>query len=107
MGFVGGDGALTLDNYYLWIALDYGMIGFGLFYGMILLAIHRNFMISVRDQGEDNNRALVVMTTLVSFIILKTVLSEEDNHSLLFMLLGMTVALMWRERQKMLGNDKI
>lgn len=107
LGFVGGDGALTLDNYYLWIALDYGMIGFGLFYGMILLAIHRSFMISVRGQGEDNNRALVIMTTLVSFIVVKTVLSEEDNHSLLFVLLGMTVALMWRERQKLLGNEKI
>lgn len=100
LGFVGGDGAPTLDNYYLWIALDYGMIGFGLFYGMILLAIHRNFMIAVRDQGEDNNRALAIMTILVSFIIGKTVLSEEDNHSVLFILLGITMALMWKEEQK-------
>jgi hypothetical protein len=104
LGFVGGDGALTLDNYYLWIALDYGMIGFALFYGMILLAIHRTFMIAIRDQGEDNNRALVVMTILVAFILVKTVLSEEDNHSLLFILLGMTVALMWREKQKALAK---
>lgn len=100
LGFVGGEGTLTLDNYYLWIALDYGMIGFAFFYGMILLAIHRTFMISIRDVKADNNRALVVMTILTVFIFIKTVLSEEDNHSLLFILLGATMGLMWREKMK-------
>jgi len=98
LGFVAAN-RVTLDNYFLWIALDYGLIGFGVYYGLFLLAIHRMFMISIRDVDEDNNRALTVMTALAVFVLLKTVLSEEDNHSMVFMMLGLAVALMWRDKQ--------
>lgn len=90
---------VTLDNYYLWIALDYGLTGFMVYYGMFLLAIHRMFMTSIRGIGENNNHALTVMTALTAFILIKSVLSEEDNHSVAFMLLGMAIAIRWRDQQ--------
>jgi hypothetical protein len=100
LGFSAMEGQVTLDNYFLWIALDYGLIGFGVYYGMFLLAIHRMFMITIRDVDEDNNQALTVLTALTAFILIKTVMSEEDNHSVAFMLLALAVAICWRDRAK-------
>jgi hypothetical protein len=98
LGFSAG-GRITLDNYFLWIALDYGMIGFCLYYGIFLLIIHRMFMISIRDVEQNNNLALVALTTFASYVLIKAVLSEEDNHSTIFMMLGFAMAVMWRENK--------
>lgn len=90
----------SLDNYFIWIALDYGMMGFAAFYGMILLAIHRSFMLAIKGIARDNNIALMILTTLTSFLVIKGVLSEDDNHALIYLLLGMLVALLWRQKQR-------
>ncbi len=99
LGFV-AYGRVTLDNYFLWIALDYGLIGFGIYYGLFLIVIHRMFMISIRDIDRNNNMALVALTTFASFVMIKAVLSEEDNHSMIFMMLGFAMAIIWREKAK-------
>jgi hypothetical protein len=92
-----GGGRASIDNYFLSIALDYGFLGFIPFYWMLLLAMHRAFMIAIRDVTRDNNIALVILTTLTSFLMIKGVLSEDDNHSIAFLMLGMLMALLWRQ----------
>lgn len=93
-------GRESLDNYFLWIALDYGLLGFAAYFGMILLAMHRAFMLCIKGVGRDNNIALLILTMLTSFLVIKGVLSEDDNHSLLFIVLGLLMALLWRQKQK-------
>ncbi len=95
LGYRGGaDGSrLTIDNYLLWIVLDYGILGFLLYYGMILIAIHRMARLGFGGRGEDHDQALLIAVILSTFLLIKTVLSEEDNHSLIFILLGMSIAL--------------
>lgn len=95
-----GFGVHTLDNYYLWIALDYGFLGFIAYYWMLLLAMHRSFMMAIKDDTRDNNIALVILSTLTSFLVIKGVLSEDDNHSLIFMMLGILMGIIWRQKKK-------
>jgi hypothetical protein len=92
-----GGGRASIDNYFLSIALDYGFLGFIPFYWMLLLAMHRAFMISIRDVTRDNNIALVILTTVTSFLIIKGVLSEDDNHAIPFIMMGMLMAVLWRQ----------
>jgi hypothetical protein len=99
LGFV-AYGRVTLDNYFLWIALDYGMIGFCVYYAMFLFLIHRMFMISIRDVDRNSNLALLAMTTFAMFVIIKAVLSEEDNHSMIFAMMGMAMSIIWRDKEK-------
>jgi hypothetical protein len=42
----------------------------------------------------------MALTTIASFLLIKTVLSEEDNHSIIFMTLGMAMAIAWHDKVK-------
>jgi len=35
---------------------------------------------------------------LVNFFVIKSVFAQSDNHAIVFMILGMVVALLWRLR---------
>jgi hypothetical protein len=36
----------------------------------------------------------------MNFFVIKSVFSQQDNHPLVFMMLGMVVALVWRIQQQ-------
>jgi len=57
-------------------------------------------MVSIRGRETNNNLALMALTTIASFLLIKTVLSEEDNHSIIFMTLGMAMAIAWHDKVK-------
>lgn len=90
---------LTIDNYYLAIALEYGIIGFILYYGMILLAIwNGGKYYALHSDLRDREQALLLPITasLCTFFVIKAVFSNQDNHPLMFMMMGMVVALVYR-----------
>jgi O-antigen ligase len=90
---------LTIDNYYLAVALEYGIIGFVMYYGMILLAIWNGGKYYIeRADLEDREQALLLPITasLCTFFVIKSVFSNQDNHPLMYMMLGMVVALVYR-----------
>lgn len=91
---------LTLDSYFLSIALDYGVIGFALYYGILILAMARAFQLLMRDEDDASNFALLVFTMLSIFVLTRSVLSQEDNNSIPFMLFGVVMALVRRDRSK-------
>src|SRR3546814_17828866 len=49
LGFTNPAGTLTIDSYYLVIALDYGIIGFLMFYGLFILAIFYSIKHAVKE----------------------------------------------------------
>src|SRR5208283_2775912 len=67
------NGFLSIDNYYLDIALDYGIIGFILYYGMFFAAIYYSIKARMKvktDEGEF--WALTPMAiSLIVFIMIK------------------------------------
>jgi hypothetical protein len=96
LGFVTPGGMLTIDNYYLSIALDYGVLGFIAYYGMFIAAIAYGGLTLLRSRSYETSFLLPAIIALSNFVVIKSVLSQEANHPLAFMLLGLTVALVYR-----------
>ena len=91
-------GVPSIDTYYLSVALEYGIIGFLVYYGMFLTAVAiggRNAL----DAKSDETRLLVpLVISLLIFLIIKSVFSQESNHPVAFAMLGAIVALTYRVR---------
>ena len=98
LGFRTPSGALTIDNYYLLIALDYGVLGFILYYGTILVAIGYGTKAALQQQTLQRELGLVtpLSIALTSFFIIKSIFSQTENHPIAFMMLGMICALTFR-----------
>jgi hypothetical protein len=97
LGFRNGAGTLTVDTYYLLIALDYGIFGFLIFYGMFLTGIFNGFRGFVSGPLQREQTMLVPLTiSLVCFFIIKSIYSGVDNQPIAFMMLGAIIALIYR-----------
>ena len=98
LGFMNGNGTLTIDTYYLAIGLEFGVLGFILYYGMFVAAIWQGTRTVWRAPRGDALYLVPITISLAIFGIGKAVLSQQENHPLVFMLLGASVALMWRAK---------
>ena len=101
MGY--GEGQfVTVDNYYLTAGLEYGVIGLACFFTMFLTAIGLGAKYAVQTAHRRDSEMYLLAplaVALAEFLVIKSVFSQEDNHSLLFLFLGMTVALVARARE--------
>ena len=97
LGFVSPNGMVTVDSYAITTVLDLGIVGlfsfFGLFIASTIQASRMFFSV------EDREIELIgpVGISLAVFAIIKLVLSQENNHNIAFLLLGMAVALRARQ----------
>jgi hypothetical protein len=87
-------GYLTIDTYYLAVALEYGVMGFCVFFGLIACGIGQAFLdalrrIRLRQLGI---HTVAIGTSLTVFLIIKSVFAQTDNMPILYMLLGMLAA---------------
>jgi hypothetical protein len=91
-------GFLTIDTYYMAIALEYGVVGFFLYYSMFVVVIYEAGRRALFDADNDGDLAFLapIAMALINFVVIKSVFSEPDNHPLVFMMLGMAVALIAR-----------
>jgi hypothetical protein len=100
LGMYNPAGILTIDSYFLSMLLEYGVIGFIAWLGMWLGGAAQATRWSFKD-GSDEGRMLPIMAAwLVSFVVIKGVLSQEDSHGLAYMMLGMVVGMSWRAAQR-------
>ena len=99
LGFTNAGGTLTIDTYYISILLDYGIVGFLLFYSLIVAAIIRAFSIGLKSTERANHQAIAFGTFLLIFLTTKAVLSQEANHPLIFMALAAIVSLSYATRE--------
>jgi len=93
-------GMITIDTYYLSVLLEYGVIGFIVYYGMFAIAIYNGGLKSLfsKTLSEDKSFVLPITVSLITFIVIKSVFSQQDNHPVVFMMLGALVALFDRGR---------
>lgn len=103
LGYTTPGGDLTIDTYILSVVLDYGIVGFVIFYGAIVCAGLKIgpmlFKLPNRPQTREDveiGYLLPLAVMLAQFLFIKTVLSQEENHSILFMIYGAIFALYWR-----------
>jgi hypothetical protein len=88
-------GFLTIDTYYLVLALEYGVVGFVVYLSFIGFGIWGAGK-ELLTRGElVNDRGLMapLAIALLNFIVIKSVFAQQDNHSVAFMMMGMIVAI--------------
>ena len=109
LGYVNQAGVGTIDSYFLLILLEYGVAGFLLFFGLFLVAIWHagRALLETRVASWETSLLAPLVIALGNWIIIKSVFAQPDNHPLIFAMLGMTSALVWRARQMSLCQSHV
>lgn len=91
-------GLITIDSHYLAMVLEYGPMGFILYFAVFILAIAAACYYGLLSSTRDREYAFLVpiAIALTNFMVIKSVFSQQDNHPLVYMMLGMVVALVHR-----------
>ncbi len=93
LGFRNPDGTLTVDSYFLTLLMDLGIPGLIAYVGIFMLTIFEAIKVYVYDKSQQARLAAPLAVCLAVFLVIKSVLSQTDNHPVVFMMLGMTLAL--------------
>lgn len=106
LGFYTPGGLLTIDSYYLSTVLDFGVIGFLVFYGVVLYSAFASGRHALFDDSGDPETAFfpAAAISLITFFFIKSVYSEPNNHPLFFMVMAMVPALIERVRRGEAGQ---
>ncbi len=106
LGFTNQGGAMTVDNHIITTLIDLGVVGTLGFYGMFVIAawLGARLFLTTADREIELAGPLGIM--FLVFVVVKTVLSEENNHGLVLLLLGMMAAL-WARAQKLVDADDL
>jgi hypothetical protein len=92
---------LTIDSYFLSVGLEFGVVGFIVYFGMFLWSATRAGVTSLQTRDADVLFLSSAAIAIVNFVLSKTIYSQQENHPLAFILLGLVVALLWRHRQNL------
>ncbi|MET0270430.1 MAG: O-antigen ligase family protein [Sphingomonas sp.] len=98
LGFFTAGGTGTIDTYYLAAALEFGIIGFLVYFAMFLWAIWKSGETLLRVRDREVMLLAPLSIALINFVVSKSVFSQLENHPLAFAMLGMVVALIARQR---------
>ena len=100
LGYMNPAGKGTIDSHFLTTLMDFGPLGFVLFYGLFAYGawMAARIVIYFRPKGGDIMMLLPLMVAMLQFLIIKSVLSLDHNHPLVFMMLGGIVALAYRAK---------
>lgn len=107
LNYTNAAGTLTIDSYYLSVLLDYGFVGFFVFYGLFIATIVKGFKTALLGTEKVHHLSAAISIFLVCFLTTKAVLSQEANHSLIFMGLGAVVALSYAARRESAGDGQL
>ncbi len=101
LGYKNPAGTGTIDSYYLLIGLEYGLLGFLVYFGVFLIAIWLSSRVAIFAKLAHRDYAILVPTSvaLINFFVIKSIFSNDDNHPLAFMMLGLVVAVLARMKK--------
>jgi O-antigen ligase len=101
LGYRNEDGVPTIDSYYMNLLLDTGFFGFAVYLAFFLGSSWLAAREVVRAPGDRELRLLMPLAvTMVGYVVVKGVLSQDANHPLLFFYAGAIAALIHRSRQR-------
>ena len=94
----GSGDVLTIDTYYLSVALEYGVLGVAIFYGLLIATVVRGSWraFSAPTITRETYLLIPLSVSILVFIVIKSVHSSEANHSLIFMMIAAVIALSGR-----------
>ena len=102
---------ITIDSYFLSVAIEYGVLGFITYYGIFAIAMYEGSRRYLTDRtgNEDQSFLLPITASFVAFMVAKFVFSQQDNHPVVFMMLGALLGLIAARRtqtQSYRGPDR-
>jgi hypothetical protein len=106
MGFLPGFNTLTIDNYYLSVAMESGLPGLALFVGLLGYPISRGLITSVRSSWKEGARMAVIALALLGYAVVKSVLSLTSNLDVIFLLIALLVISLEPEKASVSVADK-
>ena len=90
-------GTLTIDNFYLSIAIEAGVIGMIAYFAAFFVALFVGARtVLFTDLDEETAWLVPALLSIGNYVVIKAVLSQQDNQALAFAVLGMAVALIHR-----------
>jgi hypothetical protein len=99
LGYIApGADMLTIDTYYLAVALEFGVVGFIVYYAMVVLGIWHSGKTAIMTRDPELAFMGAACIAMINFFISKSVFSQTENHPLMFIMLGLIVAAVFRER---------
>ncbi len=101
-------GMMTIDTYYLSIALEYvasWASSFSMEYSQSRSLKVDGVAYLLHPQNEDRSFILPITVSLMVFVIIKSVFSQQENHPVVFMMLGALVALVATHRRARLSRS--
>lgn len=99
LGFTNPAGSLTIDSYFLQVGLEFGVIGFLIYFGIFIVQIFYSANNVLKARTMEQLLIVPLTIAMINFVVIKTVLSQQDNHALVFAMLGALTALIWRVQQ--------
>ncbi|PKO27654.1 MAG: hypothetical protein CVU32_02330 [Betaproteobacteria bacterium HGW-Betaproteobacteria-5] len=87
LGFSGYGGAVTIDSYYLSILLESGVISLLVYVAMIVFVVVKSLGFGMRA-SEYSFPALMFLSALIGFFLIKSILSTTHNHGLVMIFIG-------------------
>lgn len=89
LGFKNQAGMGSIDSYYLTLLLDFGILGFALYFGIILRAVWIGGKLVYQHPSHPESRMVIPFAvSLISYVVVKSVLSQETNGAFVYMMLA-------------------
>ena len=101
-GFVNGGYVIhsSIDSYVLSLLLETGIPGLVFFVGLVLLPVWYGLRNSLSDLSESGAVAGALACSFIAFATNKLVLSQRENHMLIFSLLAIVVVMNYEYARK-------
>jgi hypothetical protein len=94
LGFKNQAGVGSIDSFYLSVLLDFGILGFVLYFGMLLRAIFIGGKLVYDHPSHPESRMVIpFVVSLIAYIVVKGVLSQESNNPYIHMMLAGCLAM--------------
>jgi len=88
-----GAGGFSVDSYPLTLIVDSGVLGLIAFYAILGIVLWRGVNLYLRDSNPASAKAIALVSAFVAFLVQRTALSQTENFTNIFLLLGLFVAL--------------
>jgi hypothetical protein len=99
LGYFDPGGLLTVDSYVITILLDHGVLGLALFAALLVYLAVKMIQVAWSAKDNDFDIALPLGCAFIVMIEVRLVLSQQDNHAILFTLMGLGAAVLARARR--------
>lgn len=90
----------SVDSYVITLLVDIGVPGFLFFFGAALIATVQLIRIYLRHSSEETASSAAIAGAILSFTAYRFALSQQENHTFFFLLLGMAITVMVADRRR-------